>query len=255
MEKSLYTLFVSNADLHVILLSESGIRVKLISLDENRAHGVVLGDFRLLVILMQGFDDCAVEMAQEEILGTSVFRQRDAGFVMISLKRLITLLHETECIVIEQVQAVTEIENGSDHKWVLDLLPTWTWVFGTRLCPGQRAILIPFPEVESVTEPIVIVLALQHGLAISQDGFTDRSIAPMEADDECGKPRIHDSRSAIVGGQLTLAGNDAGAHQELERLKLRLLRRQLGEPLTTLLERLDLAGDLGVFDVGASDHR
>jgi hypothetical protein len=133
--------------------------------------------------------------------------------------------------------------DGAKGERADNLRPSLARVPSLTHGPRQGAVLVAFPEVEAMPQPVVVVLAPVHRHLASDDTLSDPLVATMEPDDEGRQAGIHDS-STVAGGELALLGDDPGLDEELHRLALGLGDRQLGQLPLAPTEGLHLTVDL-----------
>jgi hypothetical protein len=76
----------------------------------------------------------------------------------------------------QQIEAISEIEDSSDHKWVGALAD---FVFPLR--PFERTNLIRFPKVNALAEPIVFLSAAGKRNSPVHDLHSNTAVAPVIA--------------------------------------------------------------------------
>jgi len=222
--------FIANADLDVALGVESGTSVERFAFDEHRPHRIVRSPMVGFVVLMQELNHRTVEMAQDEILRRadgSVGRHRQADTSQLGSQGLMTLFHQGQWRLFQQVEAVAEIGDRAKGKGATDGGATFARSFGLSLCLLQGAGVVTFPEVEPVPKPVVIVFAATHRHLASDDALTNALVATVETDDKGWKSGVHRDGSTIAGREFALLRDDPSFNQEPQRLALGFLFRQL----------------------------
>ena len=79
-----------------------------------------------------------------------------------------------------QVQAQAQRDDRADDEWLLDVRAAPFFGLASEV---ETAKWVGFPEIDSGTEPVVIVVALLEGLAF-KDSFANGLIASVVAENE-----------------------------------------------------------------------
>ena len=164
MEIPLDAVEVADANLDVVHLPEAGVGIELLALPEDPPHRVegILASVR--VKGMGHLDHGAVQPANEHIFLFSqrfgVFRQGEAGQIMGVKQEVVAGFEGLQRLGFEQIEAVAEVDNRPDNRFVLYLGLAAGGVLFEMAGVLEGSFGVVLPEVYAVAEPVVVVLAM-----------------------------------------------------------------------------------------------
>lgn len=178
------TVRITDCDLDVRLRHDPGTRERWSSFREDPAYRLVVSPIDLLVeVLEAGVEDRAVEVPQEKVvvpvLQLLVLGQGLTGCFDQEPEFLVPLLKGTGCARVGQVEATTEVDEGTEHERLADLASCLH-----PFSPLQRPSRPVFPEVNALTEPVVGVRTRLEVHTVEENGLTDAAITAVVPDDE-----------------------------------------------------------------------
>ncbi len=180
-EIPLNTRWCTHANLNVVLFPKARTRVQRRSFKENASNSVVT-EFALT---MQCFYHRAVKISSQQFAGFFVpFVLGHAGACDSHgrAQEFVGFLNYAERLRFQKIQALTRIDNGPKDKWFL----YWDFPFSgflpKLLGKLQSPVWIVFPEVDSMTEPVVLILAVTQVQSLAGKYFLSYcSVAAMKA--------------------------------------------------------------------------
>jgi hypothetical protein len=139
-----------------------GARVELTAFSENATDGIKW----IVLSLTQQVDEInyrAVQVTPYEIDITAgcrfVLGQSGTGLFDRSSKFIITSAYDVQRARVGQIQTIAEINDSADDEWIFDLLVGFGRMFREELRPFLCAFSAVFPELRTVAEPVVNILA------------------------------------------------------------------------------------------------
>lgn len=99
---------------------------------------------------------------------------------------------------VEQIKAGAQVNDGSDNRWVLDPLALMVGPIAEVARELVRPHGVVFPEIDTMTKPVVVILARGKGAHASKRFFRDGCVTSVIAEDEGGRGGI---QSTIGFGQ------------------------------------------------------
>lgn len=183
---------LANAELDVIFASEPCVRIQALTFEKRAADGVVWLFVPILSIGMKEVHHYAVEFPAELVGGGArVQRKRLIEQLHRALQFGVCAFHLGQAVMIEEIKAVPKVDDRSEHEGFGNLAFRFAMI-GPRHCTAW----IAFPEVDTMTEPVILLLGwFQVGFSSAEDFFADVLVAAMKSKDEArlilvGRPAV-----------------------------------------------------------------
>lgn len=191
---------IADANLNVILGGEAGVVVEGGAFEESGSDGIEGELAVFLAILMQSANDCAIEPAGNTIDPADVRGKLHAGFTGYLRQNDMSLLYHFDESAIKQIQAMSQINDRTDDCRMFDLLFRRVGAACYIHCKIIRTLWVMFPEVDSISEPVVFIATGLKCCLSKEDFFCGLLIAAVVAQNERRQSNIQPS--ILVGAQL-----------------------------------------------------
>lgn len=147
---------VADGDLDVGLVAEARRRVDRITFDKYATHGVERDCSGLFAVLVEVIYDRAVEMPLQEVAAALVLREIGVmelrAFRVGPAEAVIGGFQSLHGIMGHEIEAVPEVDDCTDDKWLIELLTLHRFV-----CPLEAPDRVRIPEIDSGTKPVIFV--------------------------------------------------------------------------------------------------
>src|SRR5271168_174604 len=148
---------------------------------------------------MNVVDDGAIKLTLEKIRSPVIFRHGKTARVDIVLEHQVRGLNKFDARCGRQVEAIAQIDDGSDNVWLRDSVGATFSEFLKMLRPVQRSCWVRFPEIDARPKPIVVIFAYQKRLVL-QKILSNGTVASVIAEDKRRSKLVHLTQTLGFGG-------------------------------------------------------
>lgn len=138
--------------MNVVFFPKSGIWIEAVTFPKHTSYGIISWRTILLSKTVHCLNDGAIKFPDKQIgsaFSDSVFWKRDGKFGVLNclLKEFISFLYLSEILVVEQIEATPQVNNGTKRSWFGN---RWICFLRQRLGKLQCSGGAVFPKVYTV---------------------------------------------------------------------------------------------------------
>src|SRR5207248_3023002 len=114
------------------------------------------GKLSLLAHLVNVVDDTTIQISQDFVGGLrerTVLRNRKPRRIEEAFKAIVGVSHQIEVLCVQQIQAMAEVNNGSQHCGFLNGTYSGAPLEHSFLGPGNRSRSAYLPKIDPVPQP------------------------------------------------------------------------------------------------------
>jgi hypothetical protein len=194
-EDALDAFRVSNAYLDMRFAAEAGGWIERLAFGEDCSDGIEWLLAEPLAGLVQVVDYHAVEFAEEKVFPFGVYGYVIAGFDQVFAQSKICQLECLATVRANQVEAKSQVDDRSDDKWLCVGSAHGLLSSDAFSRPVKGTIWIRFPEIDSLTEPIIGVFAGAECFVV-EELLSGLLVTAMVAEDEGCRQVMHPGDSS-----------------------------------------------------------
>jgi hypothetical protein len=191
---------ISNRNLDVRLCIKPGAGIDRRAFGENASHSIDGRERLRLQNAMQAANDSAVEISAKSVrIISGQFDANSRTCRQAVISDLYPLNARRRC----QVEAKPEFDDRADNEWLVDVAALPRSRFPRKIETPPR---IRFPEINTGTKPIIIVVARTKRLS-QKYSLADLTVAPVIAKNECRSEPVQEL--SVVFGEAPRSRVDA----------------------------------------------